>query len=80
MAKSGGANLLERSYFYCKKLKSYGTPLKSDGAAAHCPTLSAAYESLAALRMLQPQTLGFLNHLVTYLGLVSSNSCYEMLP
>ena len=27
-AKSGGAILLERKYFYGKKLKSYGTPLK----------------------------------------------------
>ena len=24
MTKSGGANLLTKQYFYCKKLKSYG--------------------------------------------------------
>ena len=44
MVKSGGVNLLKRKYFYGEKLKSYGAPLKSGGAAA--PTLSAAYESL----------------------------------
>ena len=27
-AESGGAILLERKYFYGKKLKSYGAPLK----------------------------------------------------
>ena len=27
-AKSGGAILLKRKYFYGKKLKSYGVPLK----------------------------------------------------
>ena len=27
-AKSGGAILLKRKYFYSKKLKSYGAPLK----------------------------------------------------
>ena len=31
MVKSGGANL---KYFYGEKLKSYGAPLKSGGAAA----------------------------------------------
>ena len=34
MAKPGGANLLSRKYFYGKKLKSYGAPFKSGGAAA----------------------------------------------
>ena len=34
MAKSGGANILKRKYFYGKKSKSYGAPLKSGGAAA----------------------------------------------
>ena len=36
MAESGGANLLKK-YFYGKKLKSYGAPLKSGGAAALKP-------------------------------------------
>ena len=36
MVKSGGANLLKRKYFYGEKLKSYGAPLKSGGAAAPC--------------------------------------------
>ena len=31
--KSGGTIFLERKYFYGKKLKSYGVPLKSGGAA-----------------------------------------------
>jgi len=34
MAKSGGANLGNRKYFYGQKLKSYGAPLKLSGAAA----------------------------------------------
>ena len=34
MVESGGANLLKRKYFYDEKLKSYGAPLKSGGAAA----------------------------------------------
>ena len=33
-AKSGGAIFLERKCFYDKKLKFYGAPLKSGGAAA----------------------------------------------
>ena len=34
MAKSGGANLVNRKYFYGKKSKFYGATLKSGGAAA----------------------------------------------
>ena len=34
LAKPGGANLLNRKYFCSKKLKSYGAPFKSGGAAA----------------------------------------------
>ena len=34
MAKPGGANLLNRKDFNGKRLKFYGTPLKSGGPAA----------------------------------------------
>ena len=34
VAKSGRANILKRKYFYGKKPKSYGAPLKSGGALA----------------------------------------------
>ena len=34
MAKPGGANLQIKTYFYGKKLKSHGVPLKSGWTAA----------------------------------------------
>ena len=42
-AKSGGAILLERKYFYGKKLNPMEHPLNQVGLQPHSPTLSAAY-------------------------------------
>ena len=46
VTKSGGANLLTKQYFYCKKLKSYGALLYEVRLQPHSPTPSTAYGML----------------------------------